>query len=291
MIIVHLSGGLGNQMFQYAFGLATATRLGISLKLELNDSSLHIHNGYELGRVFDIRAMQAGPAETDSILGLHRFQLVQRISRLLNPQGRFYRHYVEEPHFHFSPQLLEIPDQSYIRGYWQSEKYFARFESGIRACFAFKQPLRDLNLATADRIGDENSVSLHIRRNDFANNSIINEKHGLCSLEYYRVAIEYVAQRIERPVFYVFSDDMKWVKSNLEMSHPHCYVENNTGANGYIDMQLMSLCRHNIIANSSFSWWAAWLNSNVDKMVLTPKKWFLQDIDTSDLIPQGWISL
>lgn len=289
MVVVHLSGGLGNQMFQYAFGLATATRLGTDLKLALNDSSLQIHNGYELGRVFNIRAMEASPEETDSILGMHRFRVVQRISRLLNPQGRFYRHYAEEPHFHFCPQLLEIPDQSYIRGYWQSEKYFSKIKPDIRQRFLFNQSLSGLNVETACRIGDGNSVSLHVRRNDFASNSIINEKHGLCSLDYYRTAVEHIAQRIESPVFYVFSDDMKWVKGNLEIPHPHCYVENNTGVNGFVDMQLMSLCRHNIIANSSFSWWGAWLNSNPDKMVVAPAKWFAHPIDTSDLLPKGWV--
>lgn len=289
MVIVHLSGGLGNQMFQYAFGLATATRLGVELKLELNDSSLQIHNGYELGRVFGIRAMQASREETDSILGVHRFQVVQRISRLLNPQGRFCRHYVEEPHFHFCPRLLDIPDQSYIRGYWQSERYFSRLKSDVRKSFVFKQPLTGVNMETARRIGGANSVSLHVRRNDFASNSVINEKHGLCSLDYYRAAIALMAQRLDGPVFYVFSDEMEWVKGNLEIRHPHCHVENNTGANGFIDMQLMSLCKHNIIANSSFSWWGAWLNSNPDKIVLAPANWFAHPIDTSDLLPHGWV--
>lgn len=291
MIILHLSGGLGNQMFQYAFGRAQAKRLGVELKLALSDPTLIIHNGFELKRLFDIQANEALPADMRSILGLQHNTLVQKAIKISGLQKLFCSPIVQEPHFHFTPKMLALNDNSYIYGYWQSEKYFSEIEHEIRSDFSFKPALSKTNIDAAEKIGSCNSISLHVRRNDFANNSKINATHGLCSLNYYNEAIQYVAKRIGNPHFFVFSDDPAWAQSNLDINYPCDFIKHNHGLESYNDMRLMSLCNHHIIANSSFSWWGAWLNPKESKLVIAPRQWFINDNNTKDLIPQNWVRL
>lgn len=291
MIIVHLSGGLGNQMFQYAFGRTLAKRLGVELKLELTDHTLNIHNGFELDRIFNIKAKESSQADLKAVMGLQRFSIIRKAFKVL-PLGMLLKStVVYEPHFHFAPQMLALPDNSYVYGYWQSEKYFSEIENEIRSDFSFKLPLSKANTGLAEMIKSTNSVSLHVRRNDFAKNSAINATHGLCSLEHYEAAIQYLNKRVESPHYFVFSDDITWVRNNLKVDCNLQYVEHNFGADSYNDMRLMSLCKHHIIANSSFSWWGAWLNQSSDKIVIAPKRWFLNDSNTKDLIPQHWVRL
>jgi hypothetical protein len=291
MIILHLTGGLGNQMFQYAFGRATAARLGADFKLELTDPTLVIHNGYELERIFNIQASQAMQADMQAVLGVYRHKLIRKAFKVTGLNKIFKSSCVEEPHFHFSPGMLSISDNSYINGYWQSEKYFLGIEDEIRSEFAFKLPMSQQNAEVAKIISQTNSVSLHVRRNDFANNSSVNSIHGLCSLEYYKSAIRYIAERVECPSFYIFSDDSTWVKGNLKIDYPFEFVDHNRGRESFNDMRLMSWCQHHIIANSSFSWWGAWLNKNPDKIVIAPKRWFANSTSTRDLIPERWVRI
>lgn len=176
-------------------------------------------------------------------------------------------------------------------GYWQSERYFQDIVGIIRRDFSFQRPLAGLNLSLVKQIAETNSVSLHIRRGDYVSNPQAFAIHGVCSIEYYEAAIKYVAERVSSPNFFVFSDDMDWARSHLEIRHACCYVENNKGADSYVDMQLMSRCKHNIVANSSFSWWGAWLNGNADKLVTAPRRWFANETDTTDLLPSAWVRL
>jgi len=289
VIIVHLSGGLGNQMFQYAFGRALAKRLGVELKLELRDRTLNIHNGFELDRIFYIHAKEASQADLKFVLGYQRFRIFRKFMKVLPLSKLLKTPVVYEPHFHFAHQMLALPDNSYVYGYWQCEKYFSEIENEIRSDFSFKLPLSKPNADLAEMINSTNSVSLHVRRNDFANNSAINETHGLCSLDYYRAAIQYIAKRVKCPYFFIYSDDINWVRNNLKVDFPLMYIEHNCGAESYNDMRLMSMCKHHIIANSSFSWWGAWLNSNSNAIVIAPKRWFANDTNTQDLIPQRWV--
>jgi len=163
--------------------------------------------------------------------------------------------------------------------------------SQIRADFTFQLPLENKNAELAKQINQVSAVSLHVRRGDYANNPKTTATHGLCSLDYYRAAIRHVSDRIEQPYFFIFSDDIGWVKDNLKMDFPCQYVDHNQGAESYNDMRLMSMCKHHIIANSSFSWWGAWLNPNVEKTVIAPKLWFANATNTQDLIPQSWVKL
>ena len=136
-----------------------------------------------------------------------------------------------------------------------------------------------------------NAVSLHVRRGDYLSNPKSKAAHGTCSPEYYRAAIRHMAEVTKQPCFFVFSDDMDWVRQHLQIDYECQYIEHNSGTESYNDMRLMSLCRHHIIANSSFSWWGAWLNQRTDKIVIAPQQWFMNDNVTQDLYPQGWVKL
>ncbi len=196
-----------------------------------------------------------------------------------------------EPHFHYWPGICNVPLPNYLMGYWQSERYFADVAQTIRTDFTFRQPMIGRNHELVEEIGAVNAVSLHVRRGDYANNLRTKATHGVCPLDYYEAAIRYIAERVEAPHYFVFSDDMEWVRANLRIQLPCSYVDHNQGAESYNDMRLMSLCKHHIIANSSFSWWGAWLNPCDDKVVVAPKNWFANSNDTKDLLPFGWATL
>ena len=250
-----------------------------------------LHQGFELQRVFGCSGEIATEEDVRSILGWQFSPGIRRI--LARPGMAAFRRkgFIVEPHFHYWPGIKKVPRDCYLFGYWQSEKYFQTHASVIRADFTFNVPLAKRNAELAEQIGQVNAVSLHVRRGDYANNPKTNATHSLCSLDYYRAAIQYVVNRVEQPYFFIFSDDMAWVKDNLKMCMPCQHIDHNQGAESYNDMHLMSLCRHHIIANSSFSWWGAWLNPHPDKIIVAPTRWFANENNVKDLFPQGWVSL
>jgi hypothetical protein len=294
-VIVRLIGGLGNQMFQYAMGRALSLRSGAALKLDLSGFATYSKRRYEL-EAFPICATPATETELAHVAGgtEPRFKLVDRIRRhLRDPAGRslsvsIYR----EPHFHFDPTVVSKPVPIYLDGYWQSEKYFSSCAAALRTEFRPLAPLEPENAAVAARIDAVNAVSLHVRRTDYINEAEINRFHGTCSLEYYQRAVAYVGSLVEAPHLFVFSDDHQWARDNLRFGMPMTIVASNTPDRGYRDMQLMARCRHHIIANSSFSWWGAWLNPSADKIVVAPSRWFNASTnDTRDLLPASWVRL
>lgn len=292
MIISNIIGGLGNQMFQYAAGRTLSLQREQVLRLDVSCfTGYGVHQGYELQRVFSCPAEIATEAEIRSILG---WQYSSNIRRVLSRPGMaMFRRtgFVVEPHFHYWLGIKDVPRDCYLVGYWQSEKYFQDVAQVIRADFTFKPSLANRNAEVAEQIGQVNAVSVHVRRGDYVKNPRANETHGLCSPEYYYAAVQYVADRVEQPNFFIFSDDIAWAKDNLKMTMPCQYIDHNHGSESYNDMRLMSLCRHHIIANSSFSWWGAWLNSNAEKIVVAPARWFSKGHSTRDLIPDSWVTL
>ncbi|MEQ1599426.1 MAG: alpha-1,2-fucosyltransferase [Methylotenera sp.] len=292
MVISNIIGGLGNQMFQYAAGRALSLSLGAQLKLDTRDfSGYQLHQGFELNRLFNCRAEIATDTDLAHVLGWQRAKLVQRVLRRPQLKNFRYKNFVVEPHFNYWSGINQLEDNKYLYGYWQSEKYFIEFAENIRKDFTFKLLFSGQNSEIAEQISQVNAVSLHVRRGDYANSPKTTATHGLSSLDYYRAAVDYVSAHVNQPYFYIFSDDIAWVKANLNIDSPTFFVDHNTNQESYNDMRLMSLCKHNIIANSSFSWWGAWLNSDVEKIVIAPKQWFSKSTDTSDLIPAGWVRL
>lgn len=292
LVISHLIGGLGNQMFQYAAGRALAITRGTELFVDISDLiAFPQHQGFELLKIFDCPVRLAERAHVRSVLGWQSSRRVQRLFRHPLLAALRTRHLVMEPHFDYWPGFRKLAPPSYLMGYWQSERYFYDIADIIRGDFSFHTPLAGHNLTLDKQISETNSVSLHVRRGDYVSNPQAFATHGACSIEYYETAIKYVSDRIPAPSFYVFSDDMEWVRSHLKIRHPCCYVECNNGADSYVDMQLMSRCKHNIIANSSFSWWGAWLNGNANKLVIAPRRWFANNTKTPDLLPSAWVAL
>lgn len=292
VIVSQIIGGLGNQMFQYAAGRALSLKLKQPLRLDISGfAGYGLHQGFELQRVFNCPLETATESDVRSILGWQFSPGIRRV--LARPSMAAFRRegFVVEPYFHYWPEINNVPQDCYLVGYWQSEQYFQGAASVIRADFTFKSLLANRNAELAEQIGQVNAVSLHVRRGDYVNNPKTNVAHGVCSLGYYRDAIQHVSSRVGNPCFFIFSDDMAWVKEHLKMDFPCQYVDHNQGAESYNDMRLMRLCRHHIIANSSFSWWGAWLNPNPGKIVVAPKRWFANDNNVADLFPADWVTL
>ena len=289
-----LSGGLGNQMFQYAFGRALSIENNTKFLLDFSSIINHKDNTtreYEL-KIFQIDITIATKWKSlkyqyPSIL--NRINI--KLNKLCGIPKIFKSNVMTERNYSKNKKLLK---NTLIRGYWQSEKYFNIIESTIRKEFTFPKNLDKKNSLLEKRIEGTNSISIHVRRGDYADNPLTNKRHGLCSLDYYTNSIRYISNHINNPVFYIFSDDPEWVKNNIIIDYSSEIINWNLGRESYIDMYLMSICKHNIIANSSFSWWGAWLNSNPQKIVIAPKKWFANEgisTRTNDLIPKAWMQI
>lgn len=294
MIIVKLMGGLGNQMFQYAAGRRLAQRYNAELKLDLS----HLGGNQDgiTPRSFDLKHLNitaaiASPREMAEMCRPvpSRIEYLWLWLRQSVGLKKTRPYLLREGQFHFDPELLHAPDNVYMEGYWQSERYFADISSIIRREFACKAPLAGANLELAEMITGCNSVSIHVRRGDYVTSKAASEYHGVCSLDYYRSCIDELAQAVPGLRLFVFSDEPGWAREQLKTGFPTTVVSHNGPEGAHEDLRLMSLCRHNINANSSFSWWGSWLNVNPEKMVFAPKLWFRDaNRDTSDLIPQGW---
>lgn len=292
MIICNLVGGLGNQMFQYACARALSLELNMPLKFTTDTfGAYHAHNGFELDRVFGLKLEIASGQDLARLMGWERSLPVVRRALAKRPFSWLAgRRFLGEPHFSYWPALLERARQgAYLQGYWQSERYFSGHAARIRTDFSFKEDLQGSNLKIAHAILQGSAISIHIRRGDYVSNPKTLSVHGNCPPDYYHAAIETLLQRCPDARLFAFSDDPQWVSQVLQPRYPDLVlVDHNKGMESYNDMRLMSMCHHHVIANSSFSWWGAWLNPRPDKMVVAPARWFADGRDTRDLIPEGW---
>lgn len=288
MIFTRLIGGLGNQMFQYAAGKSLANANACRLKLDISGfGNYKLHNGYELNH-FNIDADIALEEEIRKLVNGE-----SRLARYIYKKLRIWKntHYLEQG-FAFDPRITEIKHSVYLDGYWQSYRYFESIEQELKHEFTPKKPLSGLNIKIAEQIADVNSVSIHIRRGDYVNSQTTSKVHGFLGVNFYKESIGIICSRLPNPYFFVFSDDIVWARENLGLTNNVTFVDHNQGVDSYEDMRLMSLCRHHIIANSSFSWWGAWLGHNARKIVLYPDRWFTtNERDTSTLCPPSWESV
>jgi hypothetical protein len=295
MIVVNLIGGLGNQMFQYACGYALGRELDLAVKVATDMyDGYSLHNGPELSQVFPTSAPVAELRDLRNLLG--RWRARPKIRRWLGHGAtRLLRghYFIVEQQFRYDKELQDLPSRgAYLQGYWQSERYFKRHTDALRREFVFKSAPTGRNRALAHQIRQNVSVSLHIRRGDYASRPKTLAYHGLCEPEYYFRAIEYIRRHVPKFRLFAFSDDPQWVAGTLRPRYPDMVVvDHNAGDQSHNDMRLMSLCNHHIIANSSFSWWGAWLNPNPNKIVIAPNDWFANGPGTVDLIPEKWVRL
>lgn len=287
MKIVNLNSGLGNQMFQFAFYLSLKDRFkNDQIKLDTSwYKEEKFHNGFELARIFNID-YDCSTSQEYMLLSRSGYNLLSRIKRRLLPKKNSELIESKLQQFHYSPNLYGKPgEDNYYHGYWQSYKYFESISETIKDCYAFPPLTEKKNIAIDSFIKSNKgkTVSIHVRRGDYLNNKSLGM---VCSLDYYKNSILEMEKKIEDPFYLIFSNDAKWCKENFKLSNVE-FIDWNTGDSSFRDMQLMSLCCNNIIANSSFSWWGAFLNSNIDKTVIAPKIW-TKGCDAKDLIPGEW---
>ena len=266
-------------MFQYAAAAGLAARHGVPVALDSREAIANDEG--VLTRVFDLPL-----ADPDRLPPLKsQNPLRYAVWRKTGGAPRFQR----ENGLGYNAAITGYDDGCYLHGYWQSEAYFTHIADQIRRDFAFP-PLRDpLNTAMADRITSTPSISLHVRRGDY----LTLNAHVLCDQSYYEAALARITRNMDTdPTVFVFSDDPQWAKDNLPLPFDKVVVDFNGPDTDYEDMRLMSLCQHNIIGNSSFSWWAAWLNLNPDKMVAGPARWFGDPkLSNPDILPEGWLKI
>ncbi len=274
-------------MFQYAFGYSLSKKLKQELLLDTTLIKEDQLRNYSLD-CFKISGSLISEKKFKSL-----FILPIKIIRKFNFINNFYSsvNFISESSFSFNKKVLNLRGNICLDGYWQSEKYFKDVSNEIKEEFLLNKKISLRSQKLFSKIKKTNAVSCHVRRSDYTKNSITNNIHGTCSIEWYQKCFDFILKRIKNPVFYVFSDDIEWVKSNFPNNAEFIFAESFEKGKDYEDLYLMSQCKHNIIANSSFSWWSAWLNEHIDKIVICPKNWFQIDINTEDLIPYSWINL
>lgn len=279
MIYTRLHGRLGNQMFQYAAGRALATRLGLPLAVD-SRGALRRGEGV-LTRVFDLPLAEPGALPSAKHDGFLAYALWRGFGR----HPRFRR----ERGLGYNPAFAGWGDDTYLHGYWQSERYFAAIGDVIRRDFTFPAFSTPQNAEMAARIAGTTAIALHVRRGDY----LTLGAHVLCDQAYYDAALARVLDGLKgTPTVFVFSDDPDWAKTNLPLPVEKVVVDFNGPETDFEDMRLMSLCRHNIIGNSSFSWWGAWLNAHDDKRVAGPVKWFGDPkLQNPDILPADWMRI
>ena len=296
--IVKLVGGLGNQMFQYAFAYALSKKLNIETKLDLSwfeEVKTHQNvtaRAFELN-VFNIDYEAATKEDLSKVIRTVKRTKAQRF--LYNVfKIKKYRQigncFVEMTMGEFNKKLLSSLDYFYYDGYFQHEKYFKDIREELLKVFSLNIPVDEQNQGVLDEILKTDSVSLHVRRGDYVTLECAKDFHGTCSIEYYQKAIEYIAKKVKDPHFFLFSDDIPWVAANLKLEYPCTIVDFNQDKS-WMDLELMKNCKHNIIANSSFSWWGAWLNQNTQKIVVAPRQWTAKKVKKCEIIPPEWIKL
>ncbi|MCY7350061.1 MAG: alpha-1,2-fucosyltransferase [Cytophagaceae bacterium] len=279
MVISRITSGLGNQLFQYACGRAVSLRHGVPLKLDLQNFTQHKNRRYALD-AFAIEATEATPGEVRMALRYDTFW-----HRALTP--RTHQRVLRERTMRVDPAVLQAGPEVYLAGYWQSPTYFEDVETEIRREFTWKIPFPPQSVRWLEQIDQKNAVAIHVRRGDYVSNPDYARRFGTLPLSYYERALRYLAERLEGLHGFVFSDEPDWVKANFPTTIPLTIVQGNTDTE---DLRLMSACRYHVIANSTFSWWGAWLNPHADKLVLTPARFFHDPkLNTQDLLPERWI--
>lgn len=296
MIIVKLYGGLGNQMFIYAAGRYLALKHNTTLKLDITDFKTSINRYYQLN-LMNINAEIASNEDINRIK-FNKFALIANkllMSKII-PKKYLYKNYIIHRKdvgsnvMEYWDGFFDIPDNSYLNIDPWSYKYFEKINNVILKEFTFKKNFTGENLNFLQSIKNEpNSVSIHIRRTDYIKEQ---SDYDVCDLNYFYKCVKIMSEKVPNPHFFIFSDDSDWIKRNFKIEFPYTIIDNNNFETCYEDLRLMSKCKHHIIPNSTFSWWAAWLNKSPNKIVIRPKKYLKSDrLKTSDLYPESWISV
>ena len=290
MKIVNIIGGLGNQMFQYA--LAIALRQYYPDDKILVDRShfnrYKLHNGFEIDRIFGQTIPTATVRDLIKVSYYVPWYKLSRVLRRILPRRA--SEFIEKSDYIFDDSVFHVVGDCYYEGYWQSAKYFEKCRDLIMAAFTFPRFTDAQNIETAEEMLLPNSVAVHVRRGDYVNAP---NYTGICGIEYYSHAIAEINKRIDSPHYFIFSNDIQWCKDNISpliANSQITFVSNNQGEDSYRDMQLMSLARACILANSSFSWWGAYLNKRDDRLIIVPDRW-VNSKESDDIYLNEWIKV
>lgn len=287
--MVRIIGGLGNQMFQYAAGRALAARFNVPLKLDLRWMLRYRHRAYLLDR-FNLSADRMTLAEC---MKFTWFPFHRNPPFLFMKTERWVNHLIYmESSLAFNPAFVSLGPDRFLFGYFQSYRYFEGYEDLIRHDFIREIDSSIYEKAWLEKVSEPDSIAIQFRRGDFVTDPAANRSIGTCSMEYYTKAVSQIREKKKDAPLVVFSDDIDWCKANVRF-HNTVFIERN-GGTPIDDMMLAARCNHTILANSSFSWWCAWLNRHPDKIVIAPKHWFRDEalnVQTTDLCPPGWILL
>jgi len=289
--MVRIQGGLGNQMFQYAMARSLSLQMRTELFLDTWDYEMDTFRKYELER-FNISARYLSKRRRDWEGQLQRRRyapLKLLLQAIQSPLGS--KHIVDIERG-FDERLGKTNGNVYLNGFWQSERYFSGIRELLLREFTFKAAPNHENAKCLSNIVSQNSVCVHIRRGDYITTPHGQNKHGVCPLDYYHKAIAYIQDRLINPAFYIFSDDPAWVSLSFPQLNPMTIVSHNVEKNDSEDLRLMMNCKHFIIANSSFSWWGAWLGQFPNKTVIAPRRWYISpNHSDKDLVPESWIRM
>jgi hypothetical protein len=298
MVVIKLQGGLGNQMFQYAAAKSLALKHNAPVYLDLSFLKENKESNTDFtARDFQLDVFKLNSHFADSRLTNKIFNkgFLNKISSKFDKNKATI--YMEQS-FAFNQDWVNLKPPVYLSGYFQSEKYFSKTGNEVRTDFQFKYPVADeQNAELLNAIVDSNAVALHIRRGDFISKKSTHDFHGVCSIDYYNEAIAKLKGQLQDLKIFVFADDLEWANEHIVKPHGNYAMLasfNSNPENSWKDMFLMSKCRHHIIANSSFSWWGAWLAYHPGQVVIAPKKWFNnapEFYNTKDLLPGNWITI
>jgi hypothetical protein len=279
-------------MFQYAFGISLAKTKKQKLYFDLSFLEQPVLDNSYTKRNYELKIFKNIKIKSVStiLLFLSRNTVTRKI---VNKLGFKVLSNYQEQNFSFDEKIGKEVISYYYDGYWQSYKYFNNHIDIIKDSFIFQENVLNIyNLSILHNIRGNESCSIHIRRADYLSKNALNF-HGTCNLDYYQKAVDFICSKIKSIQFFIFSDDYSWAKENIKVTVENSFlIEGNHYENSWIDMFLMSQCSHNIIANSSFSWWGAWLNKNPNKIIISPQDWFAEkSINTTDLLPKDWVLL
>ncbi len=297
-VIVALKGGLGNQLFQYAIGRSISVRLGVPLTLDLAWFEEVKAAGGVVTTIRKYALEPYGLAVSTSCETRQAGKFERVAAKLSTIVGRYIPAHLlvagvyHERSFSFDAKVFSLSAPIGLDGYWQSHRYFDEIADLLRLDIGVPQNVSAASLEFADLIKSTDAIAVHIRRGDYVSNQNASATHGICSAEYYQEGLVQVARGLNNPHCFIFSDEPDWVKNNLNFAMPNTVVDINSLDLAHEDLWLMSLCHRFVIANSSLSWWAAWLSISPRKIVVAPRKWFADETkDTSDLIPVDWVLL
>lgn len=297
MIVVRIYEGLGNQMFEYAFAYAlskSAEKKNIKIYLDMRNKDVTVYDKRRMGRPLNINLFNISlPIADDEILGHWNYMteetFIHKVISCIQGIGLWRYQVAQEVEFNYNRSCLRVRDYSYLTGWFQHYEYFERYREALLKEFTLKQklqiPIQLQNIMDAYQV-----ISIHIRRGDYITDPNARKAMCICERDYYDNAVEYLKSKLSNPYLFIFTNDEKWVAGNLQFDIPHIVVSNHYNLSDIQEMVLMSLCNHNIIANSTFSWWGAWMNTYQDKIVVAPKKWFVGG-KRKNIAMESWVKI